>query len=446
MKCEEVEKLLLDYLSGDISASQRQLVEEHLSRCARCRKALAACNEAKQHLASLKHTPVPPDFTKATMMKIKASETKSHFQQWLRPALAAGAAVIILAILLVTQPWSISSPEALAASIVRNSPEVQAALNGEKIEEVEVTTKVVDDEGEVLLVWVRTETRAVATEVNLERKKVTELIRVDVPEFKAGDEQKAIDIAKADSRVQELLAQGAVINEVSLGHSINIEDITGPDGVTRKEGSVKVTGTVFIELGGKVWHATVDLDDEKLLGLAKPSAASFVASMSYLIFRIITPFVVALGVLIIIGLALRNRLAGKIAGIASIAFGIIGLLGGLYAFPVGRGEQSLALSIPVLGLIMGIAEIKRRTAGRWTAITGVVLCSLALVLDIISIIIISIIAYPDRQSGVIIAIVLVLIGIITYAFYDRIKKTSWKWLRPVLATRRGAPVALRSLP
>jgi len=428
MKCEEVEKLLLDYLSGDISASQRQLVEEHLSRCARCRKALAACNEAKQHLASLKHTPVPPDFTKATMMKIKASETRSRFQQWLRPALAAGAAVIILAILLVTQPWSVSSPEALAASIVRNSPEVQAALDGEKIEEVEVTTKVVDDEGEVLLVWVRTETRAVAAEVNLERKKVTELIRVDVPEFKTGDEQKAIDIAKADSRVQELLAQGAVINEVSLGHSINIEDITGPDGVTRKEGSVKVMGTVFIELGNKEWHATVDLDEGRVIGLAKPSAAMILVHISRFTINIVAPFVLALGVLIIIGLALRNRLAGAVAGIASIALGIIGLFIGLYSMSSVAWYIALIVAVPVVGLVIGIADIRRRTSRRWVAITGMALCSLALAYELFAIIIV-----PDRQAGIVIAVVLVIMGVIVYAFYNKIKIASRKWLRTALA-------------
>ena len=429
MKCEEIEKLLPDYLSGDISASQRQLVEEHLSRCTRCRKALAAYNEAKQYLVFLKDSPVPPDFTEATMIKIKALDTaKSVFRKWLRPALAAGAAVVIFVALMIIQPWGVSTPEASAASIVRNSPEVQAALDGEEIEEVEVTTKVVDDEGNVLVAWVRTETRAVAAEVNLETKKVTEVIPVDVPEFKAGDEQKAIDTAKADSRVRELLAQGAVISEVSLGHSIDIEEVTGPDGVTRKEGAVKVTGTVFIELEGKVWHATVDLDDEKLLGLAKPSTGTIIANMSHLIFSIMTPFVVALGVLIIIGLALRNRLAGKIASVTSIVFGIIGLFGGLYAWPVGQGDQLLALGIPVTGLVMGITEIRRRVTKRWLAITSVVICSLALVLGIVAII-----AFLGGPSNIAIAITaLALIGIIAYAFYDKTKKVSQKWLRPAL--------------
>lgn len=369
-------------------------------------------------------------------MKIKALDiAKSRFPKWLRPALAVGTAVIVLVALLVTQPWDVSTQEALAASIVRNSPEVQAALDGEEIVEVEVTTKFVDDEGNVIIAWVKTSKRVVAAEVNLGTKKVTEIIRVDVPEFKAGDEQKAIDIAKADSRVQELLAQGAVINEVSLGHSINIEDITGPDGVTRKEGAVKVTGTVFIELEGKVWHATVDLDGEKVLGLSQPSAAMILVHISRFTINIVAPFVLALGVLIIIGLALRNRLAGAVAGIASIALGIIGLFIGLYSMSSVAWYIALIVAVPVVGLVIGIADIRRRTSRRWVAITGMALCSLALAYDLFAIIIV-----PDRQAGIVIAVVLVIMGVIVYAFYNKIKIASRKWLHPALVVGAAAIV------
>ena len=118
MRCEEIEKLLPDYVSGDISATQRQLVEEHLSYCAHCRVILAACDGAKQHLSAIKDSPVPPGFTEATMAKVKAATTKSRSQQWLRPALGATAAVIVLTILLVTQPWGLSPQSVMAKAYV----------------------------------------------------------------------------------------------------------------------------------------------------------------------------------------------------------------------------------------------------------------------------------------------------------------------------------------
>jgi len=433
-----MDEIISAYANDELSDTQREYVEEHLSHCPHCRGTLAAYEKVKQSLVSLRDFSAPENLTETTMTKVKASTAENRSRNWRRLVLTAGAAVIILAILLVTQPWGIKSPEAMAASIVRNSPEVQAALNGEEIKEVEVTTKIVDGEGNVLMMLVKTEARAVVTRVNLETKQVTEIVRVNVPDFEPGDEQKAIDIAMADPRVQELLAQGGVVKEVHLGHSIDIAQVTGPDGVTRKEGTAKPTAFVFIDLKGKAWSVAVDLDEERVMGIGKPSAATLVASMSHLIFSIITPFVVAFGVLIILGLALRNRLAGKIAGVTSMVFGITGLYGGLYAFPGGRGEQFLALGIPVLGLVIGIAEIKSRANGRWAAITGVVLCSLALVLDTISII-----AYPDRHIWVVITTVLILIGIIAYAFYGQIRKVPRNWLRPALVA--GAAVIVLAL-
>jgi len=240
MNCKDLEELLSAYADGELSRTQREFIEEHLSGCADCREILAEFEAAGRQLSSLRETPVASDIKTATLSKIKATNVRTQKDKrwWLRPAIAALTIIAVIAILLMAQPWSTESPEAMAASIVRNSPEVQMALNGEEIEEVEVTTKVVDEENNVLMMLVKTEARAVATRVNLDTGQVTEIIRVDVPQFQPGDEQKALDIAGADSRVQELLAQGGVIGEVHLGYSIDIDNITGPDGITRKEGTL----------------------------------------------------------------------------------------------------------------------------------------------------------------------------------------------------------------
>lgn len=124
MKCEEIEKLLPDYLSGDISTAQRQLVEEHLLHCAHCQNTFDTYKEAKQHLSSLKDSPVPPDFAKAAMTKVKAA-SKSRSRQWLRPALGATAAIIILAVLLITQPWG-PNPQSVMARAYAATTELQS--------------------------------------------------------------------------------------------------------------------------------------------------------------------------------------------------------------------------------------------------------------------------------------------------------------------------------
>ena len=120
------------------------------------------------------------------------------------------------------------------------------------------------------------------------------------------------------------MAQGAIISRVSHGHSINIEEVTGPGGEIRKEGSVKVLGVVLIELGDEEWLAMVDLDEGKVLSLIEmtPPLIHRLARVPF-----IAPGLIIVGILILIGLLTRNRRAGAVAGIASIVLGLTGLLG-----------------------------------------------------------------------------------------------------------------------
>jgi hypothetical protein len=441
MNCQDFEEMLSAYADGELSRTQREFIEEHLSGCAHCRETLASFTAVGRLLATLGEMPPAPDVKETTVLKIKAASAfgKSS-KHWLRPVLVSAAAVMILALFLATQPWVTKSPEALATSIVRNSPEVQAFFDDEQIEEVEVTTKVIGNEGNVLVVLVKTETRTAAAEVNLKKKVVTDIVRVRVPEFQPGDEQKALDIAKADPGVQQLLAQGGVFGEIHLAYSIDITQVTDSDGIVRKEGMAKPTAFLSLDLKGKDWSVAVDLDEAKVVGIGKPSAAMLVADWSQIAFTILNPLMALLGIFIIVGLALRNRLAGKTAGIASIVFGILALYGGLYAWPAGRGSQFLALVIPVLVFVMGIAAIRRRVTNRWLSIAGVVLGFLALVLDSISII-----TFPDRDTWVVFVIGVVIAGIIAYALYDQIRKIPRRWWRPALVVLAAVVVLIVAL-
>jgi hypothetical protein len=388
MNCKDLEELLSAYADGELPRTQKEFLEEHMAGCADCRETLAEFTAAGRLLSSLGAITKTPDIREATIRKIKANELLhgNTLRRWLRPVLAIGTAVIVLTVLLVAQPWDFRTPAASAAAIVRNSPEVQAFFDGEKIEDVEVTTKVVGTEGDVLVVLVKTETRTAAAEVNLEKKLVTDIVRVHVPELTAWDEQKAIDIAKSDPRVQELLAEGGVIGRPYLDRAVSIKEVTGPDGKITKEGSVEVIGQVPIESGGKKWLAAVDVDGAKMIGLSWPSAGMLVANWSEIIFSFLNPLMLLLGIIIIIGMALRNKLAEAVAGVVTIALGILTLYGGLYAWPVGVGNQLFALAVSVLGLVIGITDIRRRSTGRWVPVTGIILCALALVYDLVNII------------------------------------------------------------
>jgi hypothetical protein len=432
MNCQDFEELLSAYADGELSRTQREFIEEHLAGCADCRATLAKFEAVGRQLASLRETPASPDISKSTLSKIKAaSPFGKPFGRWLRPVTAAAAIVAVIAILLVVQPWGIESPEAMAASIVRNSPEVQAALNGEEIEEVEVTTKVVDDEGNVVMMLVRTETRTVAAEVDLETKKVTEILHMHVPDFHPEDKQKAIDIASADSRVQELLTQGAIIGEVHLVHGLHTGTSIGPDGQVRQEAFAIKTASVDIELEGKQWSAAVNLDEGRVIGLGQSSGFPAVLAV-IIVIAVLTFFI---GVLMIFGLSFGNRLASKVAGPAAVGIGVITLACVLFCALLYLSKSMvwfllLSAGTAIVGLVLGAIVIKRQLAGRKAAITGTVFCSLALVL------IIAVVAYPALWNiitiTVAIIIILVLAGFIVYIFYNQIKKIPRRWWRPAL--------------
>jgi len=384
MNCRDLEVLISAYADGELSKTQREFVEEHLSVCADCRETLAEFEAAGRQLSSLREVSEVSDIRAATLSKIKASSvhTQKYGRRWLRPVTAAVAIVAVIAVLLAAQPWGIKSSEALAASIVRNSPEVQAALGGEEIEEVEVTTKVVDEENNVLMMLVRTEERTVAAEVNLDTKQITEIIRVNVPDFQPGDEQKAIDIASADPKVQELLAQGGIIGEVHLGYSIDIDQVTVPGGATSKEGTVIPTALLTIKLDGKDWNIAVNPHEGKVLsiGQSQPSSAMIIVHISRFVTRFVAPVLLFLSILLVAGLSFGYRRAKTIAGTAALALGIISLFMALYSLSSIWWRLVLSVGIPAVGLIIGITDIRQRLGKRWMPISGIILSSLALLL------------------------------------------------------------------
>jgi outer membrane lipoprotein-sorting protein len=438
MNCRDLEELLSAYADGELSRTQREFIEEHLSDCADCRATLAQFETAGRQLASLRKTPASPDISKSTLSKIKAVgiNAPKDWRRWLRPVMAAAAIVAVIAIMLVAQPWNLESSEAMAASIARDSPEVQAALNGEDIEEVEVTTKIVDEENNVLMVLVRTEERAVAAQVNLETKQVTEIVRVEVPDFQPGDEQKAIDIAGADPRVQDIFAKGGTISEVHLGYSLAGETVIPNALLTIKQDKYD-------------WNISVDLQKGEVasIGRSQPSAAMTVVYISRFVTRFVAPVLLVLGILLVSGLAFGYRRARTIAGTAALTLGIIGLFMALYSLSSIWWRLILSVGIPAAGLVIGIAAIKQRTGRRWLPVTGIALGSLALLLVFLNAIMLNLNNVPGESVVRVIGMAVVIAGIIAYAFKEQIMRIhiSGRWLRPAMVALAAVVVLVIAL-
>jgi outer membrane lipoprotein-sorting protein len=438
MNCRDLEELLSAYADGELSRTQREFVEEHLSGCADCRATLAEFEAAGRKLASLRETPASPDISKSTLSKIKTTKAlpDKSYRRWLRPVTAAVAIVAVIAVMLVAQPWNLESSEAMAASIVRNSPEVHAALDDEEIKEVEVTTKVVDEQNNVLMVLVRTEERAIAAEVNLETKKVTEIVRVEVPDFQPGDERKAIDIAGADPRVQDILAKGGTISEVHLGYSLAGE-------------TVIPTALLTIEQDKYDWNIAVDFQKGEVasIGRSQPSAAMIVVHISRFVTRFVAPVLLFLGILLVSGLSFGFRRAKTIAGTAALVLGIIGLFMALYSLSSIWWRLVLSVGIPAVGFIIGIADLRQRGRRRWMPITGIVLGSLALLLVFLNVIMLNINNVPGENIFAIIGMAVVIAGIIAYAFKEQIMSIhiSGRWLRPAVVALAAVVVLIVAL-
>jgi hypothetical protein len=429
MRCRDLEELLSAYADGELNRTQKEFIEEHLEGCPDCRATLGEFAEAGRLLSSLKETPINSDISGTTLSKIKAGAAfpvKARSRRLL-PFISIAVSIAVIAVILSTQPWNFKTPAASAATIARNSPEVQAFFDDEQTEEVEVTTMVIGAEGDVLVVLVKTETRSAAAEVDLKKRIVTNIVRV--PDFQPDDEERALGIAKADPRVQEILAQGGTISETHLGYSIEGE-------------TVIPTALVTVEQGKYDWNISINLQEKTIISMGKsqPSAAMTVVYISEVITRFIAPVLLLLGILIITGIAFKYRRAGMLAGIAALALGIIGLFMAFYSLSSVWWRQVLSVGIPAAGIIIGIGDIRQRARRRWMPIKGIVLGSLALVIVFFNALMLNINNVPGENIIRLISIAAVIGGIILYALYNLLKKTPFRWISLSLATLLAAVV------
>ena len=176
-----------------------------------------------------------------------------------KPVLASALAIaLIIGLTVGLSSLNGQSSEALAAEIAENSPQVKAALGDEEVQVVKVIM-IVDDKGTVIC---QGELGIITAEVDLKTKVVTEV--VPMPELTEEEKEEAINIARADPKVQELLDKGASIGKVSpmffFGARVNEE--TG-----EIEEFEETLVRVEITLGETIWIAHVDLAEGRVVRL-----------------------------------------------------------------------------------------------------------------------------------------------------------------------------------
>jgi len=207
-------------------------------------------------------------------------------------ALVCISTVALITGLAIALPLLIGqSPEELAASIVRNSPEVWAALVVKPIEAGQVDVhsvavalvrvELIEEDGDNARVLVRGEWgRYAVADVNLGAKEVTRVYKF--PEFSDEEKARAIEIAEVDPKVQELLDKGGTIYKViplAIGDadgaiSFKLDDEEGEIAV--EDG--RILPVVVIVVDNQTW--LVDIDEGEVVRILDPElAAGVVASI-----------------------------------------------------------------------------------------------------------------------------------------------------------------------
>jgi anti-sigma factor RsiW len=107
------QKLLGDYLEGDLEPGQRTRVDGHLDECGECAREARELRQTVSMLRGLPMDVVPPDVADAVMTRIAAGEGRPP--RWVRAyrsfgesgggwALAAGVAALMIAVMLEPVP------------------------------------------------------------------------------------------------------------------------------------------------------------------------------------------------------------------------------------------------------------------------------------------------------------------------------------------------------
>ena len=157
---------------------------------------------------------------------------------------------------------SFSTDSAYAADIVQKNPEVQAVLGDGEVEVVKLI--VIDGKATVIA---KGEKGVVKAKVDLKTKDVTEVDKMAEPT--AEEKQEAIDMAKADPRIKELLDTGAMISTVSPTFFYGMMNLETGEIEKFSETFVKVA----IEGTEKNYVAYVDISEGKVVKLIDITAA-----------------------------------------------------------------------------------------------------------------------------------------------------------------------------
>ena len=300
MRCKEFHELIIDYLDDRVTLDERKRIESHLSTCPQCSEELASAigthdriTKAAQALSD-KITPSPDiwlsiksqlpvegrtadtswEMAKSEFQRRKEIAMKALFSKQPVWKLAAINGFVIIALVLgltLGLPSStIQTAYAQVEQIARDSQQVQDALGGEVVSVEAIRLQ--DNIGTAVCSGATGGMAAVTIDIG--NKSVTDVSPLDLTQ---DEEQRAIDIAMNDSRVADLVDQGAVIGDIYPGYTLGY----GPQGATVEIlPRIMITASFDLTLGDQEWDVTVNLDEEKVQGFSEAPKVSAMMEIS----------------------------------------------------------------------------------------------------------------------------------------------------------------------
>lgn len=384
MKCSDFEELISAYANDELSRTQREFIEEHLSVCSNCRKLLADYIDVKRNISLLKDLPPLPDMSHAIMSQIgegKKAPLKLHpnkvfnisHKPLYRSPLAAVLSILILVLGLSIGSLIISDniEKAQAAEIAMQDLEIQALIGDD---EVGITVENAGDDYKFVILQSDTDYYIVA-KVNTSTNEVIERYVLEINnEFK----QKIIEIAGSNEKVQELLEQGAVFTGFDVSYGRGSHSWIDSNGEWQHSETFHFNTTIRMDLSSEQWwYIHINLDTNEV-------TSSFVGVLSaYHNYKLLASILAYLSIILsMIGIV--GAIKNKKPAIIFVKFVPIALfMWWVYVFffnpiLVDAAALTVIIILLVLGVVAGSIGIKKSTSkkGKILPIIGIVFCLL----------------------------------------------------------------------
>ncbi len=141
MKCEEVSKELIGYLSRSAVSGQRRDVEEHLAGCAACQKRAEELRGIWSVMDELPAVEPSFDFDARVRQRVAAEPRRKWFELFVPQPRLALAVGLLIALLVLVVKLPLNNPGTVVTTVATQQEDFNAIKNLGVLENYDVVTK-----------------------------------------------------------------------------------------------------------------------------------------------------------------------------------------------------------------------------------------------------------------------------------------------------------------